>query len=215
MPSVKAWRINDASQPAFPDEFDVVKKAVLQLTDIKNNNNKYYGIELHQAGAEFRVFTHYGRTDDLDNDPNAGARESRYFPSLGLAQGEYDRIYKEKTAKSKGYKEVALASSKIGSAKARGSSSGHVDDKTLNAGAGAGAPTSAAVVAKSSKPSSLPEPIQDLVQYIYAEATTALTTTVAVKITANGIETPLGVLTVGQVEKGEELLDAISDAVKN
>jgi hypothetical protein len=47
------------------------------------------------------------------------------------------------------------------------------------------------------------------VQYIYAEATNALTTAVNVKITANGIETPLGILTVGQIEKGESILQDI------
>src|SRR6185437_6928301 len=136
MGSVKAWKQNDPGQPDYPDDFEIVKRAVLQVTDIKNNNNKYYGIELHSAhsgGAkgQFRVFTHYGRTDDLEHDPDAGAKESRYFGDAGSAQAEYDRIFREKTGKSKGYKEVALASSKIGSHKARGSSSGHVDAKTI------------------------------------------------------------------------------------
>jgi hypothetical protein len=55
----------------------VVKKAVLQVTDIKTNRNKYYAIELHSNKDKYRVFTHYGRTDDLDSNPNAGAREGR------------------------------------------------------------------------------------------------------------------------------------------
>jgi poly [ADP-ribose] polymerase len=59
------------------------------------------------------------------------------------------------------------------------------------------------------KPSTLSSSIQGLVEYIYSEATTALTTTVAAKITANGIETPLGVLTVGQIDKGQAILDAL------
>src|SRR4029079_17824066 len=45
------------------------------------------------------------------------------------------------------------------------------------------------------------------VSYVYEEATNALTSTVAAKITANGIETPLGVLTIGQIEKGEAVLN--------
>ena len=208
MGSVKAWKFNDSSAPKYADDFEIVKRAVLQVTDIKNNNNKYYGIELHQAaGAKsnaFRVFTHYGRTDDLETNPDAGAKECRYFDSLGEAQAEYNKIYKSKTAASKGYKEIALASSKIGSQKARGGSSGEVDAKTLEkiqAEPGKEKPKP--------KKSELPAPVQDLVKYIYAEATNALTTTVAAKITANGIETPLGVLTVGQIEKGEEVLTEI------
>ena len=51
--------------------------------------------------------------------------------------------------------------------------------------------------------------VQDFVQYIYNEATSALTSTVNASITANGIETPLGVLTLGQIDKGQEILDEL------
>ncbi len=202
MARVKAWRIGAAGSPDFPDDFEVVKKAVLQLTDIVNNNNKYYAIELHQSGGQFRVFTHYGRTDDLENNPNAGVREGRYFASLADADANYTKIFKSKTAKSKGYKEVSLASSRIGSAQARGTSSGHVDEETLariEAAEGAPAP----VV----QPSRLSKPIQDLIRYLYGAASDALVSTVQAKITANGIETPLGVLTLGQIETGQAVLD--------
>lgn len=213
MAGAKAWKLNDPGAPAYVDDFDIVKRAVLQVTDIVNNNNKYYGLELHQAKGltenAFRVFTHYGRTDDLETNPDAGAKEVRYFDSLPEAEAEYQKIYKSKTGASKGYKEVALASSKIGSQKARGGSSGAVDEKTLAKIAGdeerkPPAPKGPTIAA----------PLQDLVRYIYAEATTALTTTVAAKITANGIETPLGVLTIGQIEKGEQVLGEINDAVQ-
>ncbi len=208
MGSVKAWKFGDSAAPKYSEEFEIVKKAVLQVTDIKNNNNKYYAIELHKAtgkgSASFRVFTHYGRTDDLETNPDAGQKECRFFDDAGAAQAEYDSIYKAKTAKSKGYKEIALASSRIGSQKARGQSSGEVDAKTLQKMKGDD---------KAEKPkpkkSELQPPLQDLVKYIYAEATNALTTTVSAKITANGIETPLGVLTVGQIEKGEDVLGDI------
>src|SRR5690606_19131900 len=59
------------------------------------------------------------------------------------------------------------------------------------------------------KPSTLPPGVQALINYIYDEATNALTTTVNAKITANGIETPLGILTIGQIEKGEQILDEL------
>lgn len=211
MASVKAWKLNDPKAPAYPDDFEIVKRAVLQVTDLKNNNNKYYGIELHQAAGAFRVFTHYGRTDDLERDPDAGAKESRFFSSLPEAQREYERIFREKTAASKGYKEVSLASSKIGSARARGQSSGHVDDQTLAKIKG---DEKAPAPAPAPKKSELSDGLQELVKYIYAEATHALTTTVAAKITANGIETPLGILTVGQIDKGAAVLDEIYSLFK-
>lgn len=203
MAKVKSWKEGAAGEPSYPTDFEVVKKAVLQVTDIKTNRNKYYAIEMHEAGGKYRVYTHYGRTDDLDTNPNAGTRESRYLASAGEAEATYNQIYKEKTAARKGYKEVDLASSRIGSHKARGTSSGHVDAATIAKMEG----TEKTKAAPKIKPSALPGPVQDLVKYLYEEATNALTTTVNAKITANGIETPLGVLTIGQVDKGQAVLD--------
>ncbi len=210
MASVKAWKFGDASMPFFPDDFEILMKAVLQVTDIKSNHNKYYAIELHsgehKGQTTFRVFTHYGRTDDLETNPNAGQKECRLFDSLAAARANYDSIYREKTSPRKGYKELSLASSKIGSQKARGTSSGEVDAKTLQKiQAKEGAPKPVV------KASDLAPAVQDFVRYIYDEATQALTSTVAAKITANGIETPLGILTLGQIEKGEKFLMELYD----
>jgi poly [ADP-ribose] polymerase len=209
---VKAWKVDEPGAPSFPEDFEIARRAVLQVTDIRNNNNKYYAIEIHTASAKgkptFRVFTHYGRTDDLETNPNAGQKECRFFPSMDEAQAEYDKIYRAKTSKTKGYKEVALASSKIGSSKARGESAGEVDDKTLEKlKAKNGAPVER-------RKSDLDPSLQELVKYIFAEATKALTSTVAATITAHGIETPLGVLTVGQIEKGEQILQDIHGVVQ-
>jgi predicted DNA-binding WGR domain protein len=267
---VKSWKLHDPKAPAFPEDFEVVEKAVLQLTDIQSNHNKYYAIEIHSSGVLFRVFTHYGRTDDLENDPDAGAKECRYFSSLVDAQVTYQSIYREKTSPRKGYKELSLASSRIGSTKARGTSSGQIDDATLKKAAEAEAAKKAAVAPPSESPVPVAKPsapapdvpatseptvdvapqatgwksklkklvgkvtgseatlapapvapmvverpssdgplhpkVADLVEYVYAEATNALTSTVAAKITAQGIETPLGILTLGQIQKGEAIL---------
>lgn len=201
---VKAYKQGAPGEPSFPDDYEILEKAVLQKTDLKANNNKYYAIELHRAGNEYRVYTHYGRTDDLETNPNAGTRESRYFFTNGAgAKACYDSIYREKTSPRKGYKEVSLAASNIGSHKARGTSSGHIDDKTL-------AKLAQKKAAKPRiAPSTLPPGVQALVSYIYDEATSALTSTVNARITANGIETPLGILTIGQIEKGEAILDEL------
>ena len=67
-PNVKAFKEFDPGQPAFPDQdYEVVKNCLLQVTDIKDNHNKFYSLELHLApSGEARLFTHYGRTDDLN-----------------------------------------------------------------------------------------------------------------------------------------------------
>src|SRR3954469_5901540 len=110
MAKVKAWTNGEVGEPCFPAAFEVVKKAVLQVTDIKTNRNKYYALELHSAVdgglTRFRVFTHYGRTDDLETNPEAGQKECRYFEAQFEAEACYDAIYRQKTSASKGYKEV-------------------------------------------------------------------------------------------------------------
>jgi len=209
MADVKAWREGSPGEPKFPDTFEVLQKAVLQVTDIKTNRNKYYAVELHAAAKRFRVYTHYGRTDDLDTNPNAGARESRYFDSLTDARGQYEKIYREKTSATKGYKELSLASTKIGSRKTLGQSCGNIDDATLRKLAETQAPPTGDVAPKIM----LASDIRDLVGHLYGEATHALTSTVNASITANGIETPLGVLTIGQIEKGQAVLDDLATAV--
>ncbi len=205
MAKVKTWKFHDPGQPSFPADFEIAQKAVLQVTDIKTNKNKYYAIELHSAGSQFRVFTHYGRTDDLDTNPDSGQKECRYAATMAEAQSVYQTIYNQKTSARKGYKEIALASSNIGSSQARGTSSGDVDDKTLEKIAEKEKSKKKAKKPKVKK-STLPAGVQTIVRYMYDEATNALTTTVNAKITANGIETPLGILTIGQIEKGEEIL---------
>lgn len=207
MAKLKAWKNGHPGEPHFPSGFEIAQKAVLQVTDIKTNRNKYYAIELHSASENgktyYRVYTHYGRTDDLERDPDSGQKECRYPDSLAEAQAAYDSIYRQKTSARKGYKEVSLASSNIGSSAARGTSSGEVDDKTLEKIA---AEKGKAKKKSAPKKSKLPKEVQAIVRYVYDEATNALTSTVNAKITAQGITTPLGVLTVGQIEKGEEIL---------
>ncbi len=216
MGDVKTWKFDDPKTPKLTN-ITIVKKAVLQVTDIKNNNNKYYAIELHSGKGPhpFCVFTHYGRTDDLDTNPNAGQKEVRFCPTQQSAEALYNSIYKQKTSPRKGYKELSLASSKIGSQAARGTSSGDVDAKTLKLGdKKAKADKTNKPVKVASKKVTIDPPVQDLVQYLYSEATNALTKTVNAKITAQGIETPLGVLTLGQIDKGEQILDEIHELVK-
>ncbi len=208
MARIKAWKFDDPEQPDFPSDFKIERKAVLQVTDIKTNRNKYYAIELHSAGGNFRVFTHYGRTDDLENNPNSGQKECRYHGDAASATANYEQIYRQKTSASKGYKEVSLASSNIGSQQARGTSSGDVDQKTLEKMEEAKKKT----VKKKPKPApslDLHPDVRDLVQYLFSEATSALTNTVQAKITAKGIETPLGILTLGQIERGQGILQDI------
>lgn len=62
--------------------------------------------------------------------------------------------------------------------------------------------------------SQLPSQIQDFVNFIYSEATNALTNTISAKITSRGIETPLGVLSMEQIKKGEDILHQLNQILK-
>ena len=63
MTRVKSWKVGSPGEPTFASSFKILKKAVLQNTDIRTNRNKYYAIELHKGlGSDggshgFRVFT--------------------------------------------------------------------------------------------------------------------------------------------------------------
>ena len=195
---VKAYRFGKSGHPDFPSKYDVGRTVVLQLTDLEGNNNKFYGMEIHSAGVQTRIFTHYGRVGDN------GVKECRYFLNVGAADREFSKILKSK--KKKGYEEVNLAKSNIGSDQARGKSAGEIDEATK-------AKAAPKKKAKAKKTGSVPTGIADVVKYLYDEATNALTTAVNVKITADGMETPLGVLTLAQIQKGEKLLKEIHDLV--
>lgn len=85
---------------------------------------------------------------------------------------------------------MALFASNIGSEKARGQATHKPQD--------APAPTVSQV-------SQLSPGLQELIKYIFEEATQALTTSVAATITARGIETPLGILSLDQIKQGEQV----------
>jgi hypothetical protein len=80
----------ESSAPKFPANYEILKRIVLQVTDLKNNNNKYYSLELHEGddgGAKkYRLYSHYGRSDDLEKNPKAGRREIRSYATLNDAK---------------------------------------------------------------------------------------------------------------------------------
>lgn len=174
-----------------------------------SNHNKYYSIELHTAEEKgkkyFRLYTHYGRTDDLESNKDAGKKETRHYKTMEEVEAGYAAIMDEKTRK-KGYHKVEMASANIGSEKARARN----DSKKEKEPDFASAFLLQQENAPSESASSLHPLVQDLVSYIYSEATSRLTATVSARITERGIETPLGVLTLAQVIKGEGIIDQMA-----
>ena len=72
-----------------------------------------------------------------------------------------------------------------------------------------------AVSSSSSASSSLPQSLQDLINYIYEETVSTITSKIDVRITAKGLETPLGIPTAQQIQQGEYALQKIHQELFN
>lgn len=106
----KAFNLASEQPPAFPHDYRVVQSAVLNRTSLEANNNKFYVLEVHEAGGQFRLFTHYGRVG------TDGIKEGRFADSLDVILGEYGRILREKISPRKGYVPVEVEKATVGSA---------------------------------------------------------------------------------------------------
>nr|CAA9251342.1 Poly [ADP-ribose] polymerase-1 [uncultured Armatimonadetes bacterium] len=107
---LKAYNLSGGEDaPAFPEQFAVLRSAVLNRSDILANNNKFYVLELHEADGKFRLFTNYGRVGA------AGVREARFADERDSLEREFERILREKTGPKKGYVPVDVARAVVGS----------------------------------------------------------------------------------------------------
>eukprot|EP00008_Paramoeba_atlantica_P010744 CAMPEP_0201480894 /NCGR_PEP_ID=MMETSP0151_2-20130828/5266_1 /ASSEMBLY_ACC=CAM_ASM_000257 /TAXON_ID=200890 /ORGANISM="Paramoeba atlantica, Strain 621/1 / CCAP 1560/9" /LENGTH=1568 /DNA_ID=CAMNT_0047862883 /DNA_START=283 /DNA_END=4989 /DNA_ORIENTATION=+ len=214
----KVMKVNlyqgDPSAPKFPSEHQIFDEVVLQVTDFQSNFNKYYSLEFHfgnQSGKEvFRVFSHYGRTDDLEKNPNSGRKECRYYPDFKQAAEGMRGILEEKMGPAKGYKPIQLQHSNIGSdvrkAKAKAKAKTTAPSSSGEEESGEEETPKSAKDFIPSEKSGLHPALQILVNYLFSEAATALASSIAAKITSRGIETPLGILRKDQIEQGDAVL---------
>jgi poly [ADP-ribose] polymerase 2/3/4 len=195
----KAIPIENA--PAF-DNYIVKLRCSLQKTDLKKNNNKFYFLELQKSGDEYRVFTHYGRTDSLADDPNSGRRQVRLCDGKTDAEKEFQRLKKSKI--KGGYIEVDLVTDidpedEITSKK-KTSKKKTSKKKTSKK--------------KTSMSTTLPKKLEQFINKIYDEASVNLKSTVNISFTEKGMQTPLGILTSSQIEKGQVILDECFEVFK-
>ena len=199
---MKPTRIPNESEflsPDFPD-YEIVEHVQLNCTDVDGNNNKFYSAEFQRSSTgKFRIYTHYGR---VKNNAHVGAFEVRGPGSEAEIRKEFDSIIKEKTTRKKEtYTKIDFVKSKVGSPKAR------QIVRTVEAD------PSVIKVVKSTKKITLDPTIIKLVEGIYADAGNALKSMINVQITANGFETPLGVLAPKQIDNGRQILLSLKDAM--
>lgn len=86
-----------------------IKRWTLNFTDIMENNNKYYNLEIVKSDkGKFYLFTQYGRVGAKNP-----AKEYRLCDDQYQAESEAEKIVKSKN--KKGYVEVKLAKADVGS----------------------------------------------------------------------------------------------------
>ncbi|KAM9974519.1 hypothetical protein ACTFIW_007974 [Dictyostelium discoideum] len=179
--TAKLYPLNDSRQPSFAIGYEVLVSHTLQFTNLTGiSSNNKY---YHLELQKDSQGTHRVYTSYGRTD-GPKTLEVRYVNNLEDGIDLYSSIYNEKTSDKKGYKPVKLDSSSVSS--------------------------STSIESLITADSQLEPLIKTLVENLYVEATTQLTNSFSVTITERGIETPLGVLSMEQVENGELVLKKIN-----
>lgn len=167
---------------------DCHKRRTLNFTDIINNNNKYYNLEILETNRGWILFTQYGRVG------GTAAKEYRSCDDQYHAESEGEKIIKSKL--KKGYVEVKLAKSDVGSEVGKTK----VDNKTtIEALQKAGVKIEEKD--SSGTPSKLHPEVQGLVRTWFG------VTQEFIDLNLDTKKCPLGQLSLDQIAKGKDILD--------
>lgn len=165
-----------------------IKRWTLNFTDVINNNNKYYNMEVvKSADNKFYLFTQYGRVG------GTAAKEYRSCDDQFHAEKEGDKIIKSKL--KKGYVEVKLAKSDVGSEVGKTK----IDTKTTIESlqkAGVKIEEKESVIKSKLHPE-----VQELVRTWFGVTQEFIDLNLDVK------KCPLGQLSLDQITKGKDILD--------
>lgn len=175
--------------PSVIDKIKVVesvKRWTLNFTDIVNNNNKFYNLEvIKSSDSNYYLYTVYGRVGA------SGAKEYRACSSLAQAEKEAESIVKAKN--KKGYVEVKLAKADVGSELGKAKVDATVTVESLKK-AGVKVQEEPEAVSK------LHTEVQDLVRTWFG------VTQEFVELNLDTKKCPLGQLSLDQIDKAKEIL---------
>lgn len=174
---------------------------MLNQTNISQNNNKFYVIQLLEVGGTYYVWNRWGRVGEDGQNALKGPF------GLDAAKKEFAKKFKEKTKNT--WSETVRDEFVSHAGKYTLLDMHEDDDDEDEAPA-----VKKAAVKKVNASSKLAVPVQQFVRQIYSEATGNLTKTIDCVITSKGIKTPLGVLSLAQVEKGDNILFAIQQELE-
>lgn len=182
---------------SFPSDFDVVRSTTLNKTDLTGGNNKFYQIESHVSkdGKKFRLYSCYGRVGAKGVEEERIPEQNEH--SLDSA---FDFLVIAKTSKKKGYVEVKMATTKVGS------SVGNA--KILSEDVKMDKVKTADPKKETSSEEKLDPSVVRLVDRLYDEAGQAVRRQLSGTLQTTE-ENPLGTLTLTQIKSGREVLQRI------
>jgi len=167
---------------------DSLKRFTLNYTDIELNSNKFYNLEIVKASDNnYYLYTQYGRTGGTK------AKEYRLCSDQSDAEAEANKIIKTKT--KKGYVEVNLLKSDVGSdiAKSKIETNSLTLDQVKKAGI--------TIKESDNEKSKLHPQVQDLVKTWFG------VTQEFVDLNLDTSKCSLGQLSILQITKGKDILE--------
>lgn len=163
-----------------------LQRWTLNFTDIVNNNNKFYNLEIIKDDkGKMYLYTVYGRVGA------GGAKEYRVCSTQSQAEAEAQTIIKAKT--KKGYVEVKLAKADIGSAVGQAKRDNSVSVESLRK-------MGATVVEEPAQISKLHPEVQELVRTWFG------VTQEFVELNLDTKKCPLGQLALSQIDLAKQIL---------
>lgn len=201
----KATKIHSDSYGSFNE---TILHKVLMCSNVHGNNNKFYSLEIQKSpNGNFCLFSHYGRLNGSEIKGGIFEIREGYY-SESSAEREFNSILNKKkrgkTKKGKDgvsyreeYKEVDVVSSTVGSRNVKGAiKQGSVKQSFAN---------------DIFKDFGSVE--QKILKMLEEENVHDITTSTNIKVTANGLQSPLGPLTLTHLAKAKEVLDRINKKI--
>lgn len=170
-----------------------LQRWTLNFTDIVNNNNKFYNLEIIKDDkGKMYLYTVYGRVGA------SGAKEYRICDSQSQAEKEAQSIIKAKT--KKGYVEVKLAKADVGSSVGQAKVDNSVSVDALKK-------LGATVVEEPAQISKLHAEVQELIRAWFGA------TEEFVQLNLDTKKCPLGQLALSQIDLAKQILDQARNQV--
>ncbi|XP_014385220.1 PREDICTED: poly [ADP-ribose] polymerase 3 isoform X3 [Myotis brandtii] len=171
----------------------------LNQTNIGNNNNKFYIIQLLEDGGRFACWNRWGRVGEV------GQSKLSYFPSLEDAKKDFEKKFKDKTKNSWAEREHFVAQpGKYTLIEVQG------EDEAQEAVVKVDGGTVRTVVQRV-RPCSLDAPTQKLITNIFSKD---MFSDAMALMNLDVKKMPLGKLSKQQIARGFEALEALEAALK-